>query len=279
MTGSIRARWSGVGIAAAALAVSLAGPVWPRQSSAPTMERAADPVIAGFSRSTVASVSDAVDQVVGRRGYLAHDLRPYVAGSFVGRARTAVVRAAPPDKATPALAVKHSVEMIDEAEPGDVGVIVMEGSLDVAAIGGLIVLECKLSGLGGIVVWGVHRDSADVDEIRLPVFSYGTCGAGPRRLDRRHPDATRSAAIGLTSPTTSPDGSGSCASTMKRVPPHVITCRMPSCGMSQRVMRASVPTFAKRGGSPPGRATSSPCVIRQTPNGASCARQRFAMST
>ena len=44
----------------------------------------ADPLIAGFSRSTVASVADAVDQVVGRRGYLAHDLRPYVAGASSG---------------------------------------------------------------------------------------------------------------------------------------------------------------------------------------------------
>jgi regulator of RNase E activity RraA len=171
MTGSDRARWSGVGIVAVTLALVMAGPVWPRQATAPTMGRAADPVIAGFSRSTVASVSDAVDQVVGRRGYLAHDFRPYVAGTFVGRARTAVVRPAPPDKATPALAVKHSVEMIDEAEPGDVGVIVMEGSLDVAAIGGLMGTAAKARGMAGMVLDGAVRDVAELRALGLPVFA------------------------------------------------------------------------------------------------------------
>jgi regulator of RNase E activity RraA len=171
MTGSDRARWSGVWIVAVTLALVMAGPVWPRQATAPTMERAADPAIAGFSRSTVASVSDAVDQVVGRRGYLAHDFRPYVAGSFVGRARTAVVRQAPPDKATPALAVKHSVEMIDEAEAGDVGVIVMEGSLDVAAIGGLMGTAAKARGMAGMVLDGAVRDVAELRALGLPVFA------------------------------------------------------------------------------------------------------------
>ena len=171
MTGSIRARWSGIGMAVVAVALLVTGPVWSRQAAAPTMERAADPVIAGFSRSTVASVSDAVDQVVGRRGYLAHDLRPYVAGRFVGRARTAVVRAATPDRATPALAVKHSVEMIDEAEPGDVGVIVMEGSLDVAAIGGLMGTAAKARGMAGMVLDGAVRDVAELRALDLPVFA------------------------------------------------------------------------------------------------------------
>jgi regulator of RNase E activity RraA len=155
---------------AAALALGTAGPVWPRQA-APAADRAADPLLAGFARSTVASVADAVDQVVGRRGFLAHDVRPYVAGSFVGRARTAIVRPAPPDQATPALAVKHSVEMIDEAEPGDVGVIVMEGSLDVAAIGGLMGTAAKARGMAGMVLDGAVRDVAELRALGLPVFA------------------------------------------------------------------------------------------------------------
>jgi 4-hydroxy-4-methyl-2-oxoglutarate aldolase len=171
MTGSNCARWSGVGITMVSLALIVAGPVWPRQATAPAIERTTDPLVAGFSRSTVASVSDAVDQVVGRRGYLDHEFRPYVAGSFVGRARTAVVRPAPPDKATPALAVKHSVEMIDEAEPGDVGVIVMEGSLDVAAIGGLMGTAAKARGMAGMVLDGAVRDVAELRALGLPVFA------------------------------------------------------------------------------------------------------------
>jgi 4-hydroxy-4-methyl-2-oxoglutarate aldolase len=131
----------------------------------------ADPILAAFAKSTVASVSDAVDQIVGTRGYLAHDMRPYVAGAFVGRAATALVKPAPPEKATPALAVQHSVEMIDSANPGDVGVIVMEGSLDVAAIGGLMGTAAKARGMAGMVLDGAVRDIAELRALNLPTYA------------------------------------------------------------------------------------------------------------
>jgi 4-hydroxy-4-methyl-2-oxoglutarate aldolase len=131
----------------------------------------ADPILAAFAKSTVASVSDAVDQIVGTRGYLAHDMRPYVAGAFVGRAATALVKPAPPEKATPALAVQHSVEMIDSANPGDVGVIVMEGSLDVAAIGGLMGTAAKARGMAGMVLDGAVRDIVELRALNLPTYA------------------------------------------------------------------------------------------------------------
>jgi 4-hydroxy-4-methyl-2-oxoglutarate aldolase len=174
-TGGSRRMWLATGIIlsltlAAGLGISL------RQSAAapgaviatPEQE---DPLIAGFAASTVASVADAVDQVVGRRGYLAHDMRPRVGGAFVGRAATALVRPATPEEASPALAVRHSVEMIDEAQPGEVGVIVMEGSLDVAAIGGLMGTAAKARGMAGMVIDGAVRDLAELRELELPVFA------------------------------------------------------------------------------------------------------------
>ncbi len=157
----------GVGLV---LLLSVAAPVSVRQAG-PAAVPPADPLIAGFARSTVASVSDAVDQIVGRRGYLAHDMRPYVAGTFVGRAATALVKPAPPEQATPALAVKHSVEMIDAAKPGEVGVIVMEGSLDVAAIGGLMGTAAKSRGMAGMVLDGAVRDLKELRALGLPVFA------------------------------------------------------------------------------------------------------------
>lgn len=141
------------------------------EQSAASKPAPADPLLSGFARSTVASVSDAVDQVVGRRGYLAHDMRPYVAGRFVGRAATALVKPATPEQATPTLAVKHSVEMIDAASPGEVGVIVMEGSLDVAAIGGLMGTAAKARGMAGMVLDGAVRDVAELRALGLPVYA------------------------------------------------------------------------------------------------------------
>ena len=67
-----------------------------------------------------------------------HDMKLVTGKAMVGRAVTSLARPAPPEAATPALATKHSVEMIDAAQPGEVGVIVMEGSLDIAAMGNLM---------------------------------------------------------------------------------------------------------------------------------------------
>jgi regulator of RNase E activity RraA len=176
---TLGARRAGLAIA---LAVAVVTPVAmrqtavasaPGQAAAPAQapQAAADPLIAGFAKSTVASVADSVDQIVGKRGYLSHDVRPYVAGSFVGRARTALVKPAPPEKATPVLATQHSVAMIDSADPGDVGVIVMEGSLDVAAMGGLMGTAAKSRGMVGMVLDGAVRDVKELREMNLPVFA------------------------------------------------------------------------------------------------------------
>jgi 4-hydroxy-4-methyl-2-oxoglutarate aldolase len=154
---------------AAGLALLVVAPVAVQQAQAPAAP--ADLLLRGFADSTVASVSDAVDQVVGKRGYLAHDVRPFVDGAFVGRAATALVKPARPEEATPALAVKHSVEMIDEARPGDVGVIVMEGSLDVAAIGGLMGTAARARGMVGMVLDGAVRDIAELRGLGLPVYA------------------------------------------------------------------------------------------------------------
>ena len=97
-----------------------------------------DPLIAGFKKTYPASVSDAVELVTGHSGTMRYDMKLVTGKAMVGRAVTSLARPAPPEAATPALATKHSVEMIDAAKPGDVGVIVMEGTLVIAAMGNLM---------------------------------------------------------------------------------------------------------------------------------------------
>lgn len=133
----------------------------------------ADPLLEGFRKTTSSSVADAMDQVVGQRGFMAHDMRPQIPGNFVGRATTALLRPAPPEKATPALSARHSIEMIDNARPGQVGVIVIENGLDVAGLGGLMGTTAKVRGLAGIVIDGSVRDLAQLRALPLPVYARG----------------------------------------------------------------------------------------------------------
>ena len=130
-----------------------------------------DPLIAGFQKSTVASVCDAVDKVCQKNGYMDYDMRPWIGKAFVGRAVTALVKPAKPADSTPATAVKHPVEMIDEAKPGEVGVIVFEDGKDIAALGGLMATAAKARGMAGMVLDGAIRDIDEVRRLGMPVFA------------------------------------------------------------------------------------------------------------
>ncbi|CAM5273603.1 demethylmenaquinone methyltransferase [Streptomyces tanashiensis] len=88
------------------------------------------------------------------------------------------------------------LEAFAHAAPGDVLVVDNAGRRDEACVGDLAVLEAEAAGVAGLVVWGLHRDTPDLVEIGLPVFSYGRYAPGPVRLDDRDPDALTAARCG-----------------------------------------------------------------------------------
>ncbi len=135
-------------------------------------ERAsADSLVEGFELVAIASVSDAVDTVTGERGFMNYDMRPLVPGRLVGRAATAKLVPVQEWQSTATRAVSHSVEMIDGAEPGTVGVIVIEDGLNVAAVGGLMMTAAKARSMAGMVLDGGARDLAELRTLGLPVYA------------------------------------------------------------------------------------------------------------
>lgn len=94
------------------------------------------------------------------------------------------------------------LEAFEQAEPGDVLVVDNGGRVDEACVGDLVVLEAQLAGLQGVVIWGLHRDTADIQAIGLPVFSQGSLSTGPLRLDPRPADALSAAGFGPWTVTT-----------------------------------------------------------------------------
>ena len=109
--------------------------------------------------------------VTGKNGTMRHDMKLVNGTPIVGRAVTSLVKPAPPEQATPALSTKHSVEMIDNAKPGEVGVIVMEGTLEIAAMGNLMATAAKVRGMAGMVLDGAIRDVWDIRRMGLTVYA------------------------------------------------------------------------------------------------------------
>jgi 4-hydroxy-4-methyl-2-oxoglutarate aldolase len=70
------------------------------------------------------------------------------------------------------------------------------GRLDEGCIGDLVAGEAHVAGLKGIVVWGAHRDTAAIEAIGIPVWSLGTCPAGPQELRTRSAHAMEAASLG-----------------------------------------------------------------------------------
>ncbi|WP_037364133.1 RraA family protein [Amycolatopsis orientalis] len=94
------------------------------------------------------------------------------------------------------------LEAVASAQPGDVLVVDNRGRLDESCVGDLVTAEVAAAGLSGIVIWGLHRDTAELREIGLPVYSLGSLSTGPLHLYDRAADALEAATVGEWTVTT-----------------------------------------------------------------------------
>jgi regulator of RNase E activity RraA len=143
-------------------------------------------IAAMFRELSTPLVADALVRLALPVRVAPREIRPMVATRVAGRALPA----------THAGSVDVFLEAIEDASAGDVLVIDNGGRTDEACIGDLVAIEAHTQGLGGIVLWGSHRDSAELATIGLPVFSCGVCPNGPLRARERDPDALTRARLG-----------------------------------------------------------------------------------
>ena len=136
-----------------------------------TAQPAADPVIEGFRTVEVASVSDALEQLYGTRGYMSHQMRPLFTTKFAGPAVTVLLKKEEHHEG--AAASQGMLDAIDAAPAGSVYVMVLEDGSDYGAIGALMSTAMKFRGLAGAVVDGSIRDTPQIRRLQFPVFSRG----------------------------------------------------------------------------------------------------------
>lgn len=137
----------------------------------PAAETAQENLIEGFRLVEVASVSDAMEQLYGKRAYMSHDVRPLAPTKFAGPAVTVLLKKEEHNDGAKAL--QGMLDAIDEAAPGSVYVMVLEDGQDYAGLGGLMSTAMKYRGLAGAVVDGGIRDTPQIMKLQFPVFSRG----------------------------------------------------------------------------------------------------------
>jgi regulator of RNase E activity RraA len=128
-------------------------------------------LIVQFRRVEVASVSDALEQITGKRMYMSHRMQPIFTSKFAGFARTVQLKKDEGNKDPEALT--GMLEAIDQGSTDSVYVMAVEDGDDIAGMGGLMGTAMAARGYAGAVIDGGVRDVAYLRKIGFPVFAIG----------------------------------------------------------------------------------------------------------
>ena len=163
----------GAFLAFAVFVAGLAGWAWP-PSAKPSQEAAKlgddASLLEGFRHVEVASVSDALEQISGRRMYMSHRMRPIFPTKFAGFALTVLLKKESnhdPD------ALKGMLAAIDQGTANSVYVMVVEDGADIAGMGGLMGTAMSSRNFSGAVIDGGVRDTAYLQKLGFPVYALG----------------------------------------------------------------------------------------------------------
>lgn len=126
-------------------------------------------IIAQFKEISTASVSDAVDQIVGKRGFMDYEVKPQINNRRIAGPAVTVKEVHTDEKLPPT----HALEAIDESAAGSIIVIGLEGSSkDVAVWGGLMTAGSIANELEGAILDAGVRDITEIKrDFDFPVFA------------------------------------------------------------------------------------------------------------
>jgi regulator of RNase E activity RraA len=135
-------------------------------------EYAADPALMldAYRHVEVASVSDAIEQLLHEKRYMSHHMQAIFPTKFAGTALT--VKLVKEENHDPN-ALSGMLKAIDSGGPGSVYVMTVEDGADIAGMGGLMGTAMFSRGFAGAVVNGGVRDLPQLKKIGFPVYSTG----------------------------------------------------------------------------------------------------------
>ena len=142
----------------------------PRAFSHPAGQLSDTELLDGYRHTEVASVSDALEKLTGRRMYLSHHMQPIFTSKFAGFALT--VKLKKEENKDPD-ALGGMLAAIDQGGPNSVYVMVVEDGADIAGMGGLMGTAMAARGYSGAVIDGGVRDVAYLRRIGFPVYATG----------------------------------------------------------------------------------------------------------
>ena len=123
-------------------------------------------IIEGLRSVTTASIADALWEL-GISGHLSHEIKPILPANMVGPAVTVYE-----EPTTERLPPSHILELIDNADPGSVIVIAIDGYKNTATWGGLMTTGAVVNGLEGALLDGGVRDVEEIErDYNFPIFA------------------------------------------------------------------------------------------------------------
>jgi len=141
------------------------------QAPASSPQSAPDALLNDFRHVEVASVSDAAEQILGKKMYMSHRMQAIFPTKFAGYAITVLLKKDEGNKDPNALA--GMIAAIDGGAKDSVYVMTVEDGADIAGMGGLMGTTMYSRGYVGAIVDGGVRDVAQLRRIGFPVYALG----------------------------------------------------------------------------------------------------------